>query len=277
MYFQTDAFGTVTVNAYMSVKGGTGAGSSGGYVNDGIDFYSALDPNGIGGSYGGYNDPTPGKISIAGTYDLRGGDGDSDGGSGGHLLVQGQGANSSGTGSDMEFVGFPVIVMNGGQGGTSGGSASGTAFELYTYASSANAKAITNEADVQARGGTATQAGGTGGTGGFAEMMTGTPGDMNTVLTNSGNIDVSGGGGESGNWAYNAGAGDAIHLDAQHVDNYGSLTANGGNGTIGTGGKGGNITVTSEDAGTPTTNTGTLSVTGGAGTPPGGDGTATVI
>jgi hypothetical protein len=74
--------GTITVNASMSVKGGTGAGAgfSGGSAGE-IDIYSYLDPN----WNGGYNDPTPGKISIAGIYDLRGGNGDQDGGSGGYL------------------------------------------------------------------------------------------------------------------------------------------------------------------------------------------------
>ena len=268
MYFQTDGIGTITVNASMSVKGGngTGAGSWGGYAGE-INFVSSFDPNGNSG----YNDPTPGKISIAGRYDLRGGDGDQDGGSGGYLQVLSQGANSSGVGADMEFVAFPVTVMNGGEGGTNGGSASGNAFRLYTYSylGSSPAKSITNEADVQAKGGNATLEGATGGMGGYVYIQTGNPGDAATVLSNSGNIDVSGGGGTAGGSAY------AIYLQAQHVDNSGNLTANGGTGTTAAGGNGGNITLTSEDAATPTNNTGTLSVVGGAGTPDGADGTTT--
>jgi hypothetical protein len=105
--------------------------------------------------------------------------------------------------------------------------------------------------------------------GGYVYIQTGNPGDAATVLSNSGNIDVSGGGGTAGGSAY------AIYLQAQHVDNSGNLTANGGTGTTAAGGNGGNITLTSEDAATPTNNTGTLSVVGGAGTPDGADGTTT--
>ena len=221
--------GTITVNAYMSVRGGKGTGSYAGSAGK-IDFVSNLCEYTIR--------ILPGKISIAGIYDLRGGDSDQDGGSGGDLQVLGQGVNSPGVGSDVEFVGFPDLVMNGGE-GANGGSASGNAFQLYTYSyhGSAPAKSITNEADVQAKGGNAL-AGGTGGTGGYIYMQTGNPGDAGTVLVNSGNIDVSGGGGDWGS------TGGSIDMEAQHVDNSGSLTANGGDGTS-TGGSGGNITLTS--------------------------------
>ena len=171
----------------------------------------------------------------------------------------------------MEFVGFPVIVINGGEGGANGGSASDSAFGLYTYAGSTTAKSITNEADVQAKGGAATLAGGSGGTGGYVYIQTGNPGDTATILSNFGNIDVSGGGGEAGSSAYD------IYLQAQHIDNSGNLTANGGSGTTSAGGSGGNITLTSDDAATPTNNTASLSVVGGAGTPAGSDGTTTVL
>jgi len=272
MYFQTDGIGTITVNASLSVKGGngTGAGSFAGSAGE-IDFVSCFDPN----SFGGYNDPTPGKISIAGTYDLRGGNSDQSAGNGGYFQVMAQGVNSSGVGSDVEFTSFPVIVMNGGDGGENGGSASDNAFQLSTYSNSEfiNAKSLTNEADILAKGGTATLEGATGGMGGYVYMQTGNPGDTESILSNSGNIDVSGGGGETGGSAYDGG--DAIYLQAQHVENSGNLTANGGNGTT-QGGNGGNITLTSDDFGTPTINTGSLSVSGGAGDSAGSDGTITI-
>jgi hypothetical protein len=265
MYFQTDGMGTITVNASMSVKGGigTGAGSSGGYAGE-IDFTSALDPN----YNGGYSDPTPGKISISGAYDLRGGDGDQDGGGGGYLQVTSQGLNLSSAGSDVEFIAFPVVVMNGGDGAENGGAAYSNAFELYTYnpSESVFAKSITNEADIQAKGGNAT-AGGTGGAGGYVYMQTTNPGDAGSFLVNSGNIDVTAGGGETG------GQGGFVDMEAQHVDNTGSLTANGGDGTT-AGGSGGSVFLLSNDIGTPTNTTGTLSVTGGA--PDGGLGAITI-
>jgi hypothetical protein len=70
-----------------------------------------------------------------------------------------------------------------------------------------------------------------------------------------------------------------INLGAQHVTNSGDLTANGGNVTTGGttgGGSGGNIYLNSYDitTPTPTTNTGTLSVTGG--TPDGSDGSVNI-
>ena len=265
LYFQTDGLGTVTVNAYMSVKGGSGsgAGSSGGNAGE-IDVVSTFN--------GGNDNPGPGRIRIAGTYDLRGGDGDQNGGSGGYLQVLGQGVNSANVGPDVECIAFPLMLMNGGEGAENGGNASGNAFSLYTYSydGSTPAGPIMNEADVQAKGGNST-AGGTGGMGGYLEMRTGIPGDRSSVLSNSGNIDVSGGDGETGGSAFDGG--DAINLQAQHVDTPGCLTANGGTGTI-TGGNGGNIILTSDDAGAPTTHTGALSAAGGS--PGGGEGTITI-
>jgi hypothetical protein len=264
LYFQTDGMGSMRVNATMIVRGGNGAGadSSGGGAGE-VDFYSQLDPWG----YGGYVDPTPGTIRIAGTYDLRGGTGDQYGGGGGILVASSQ-ASSQG-GADIEFVGFPVIVLNGGQGGAVGGAANDYgAFELHTnaYDESSFAKSITNEADLQARGGNST-AGGMGGTGGYVNLQTGTPRDAGTVLVNSGNIDVTGGSGATGS------RGGSVDMAAQHVGNAGSVTANGGDGTT-AGGAGGDITLMFSEAGTPTTNTGTLSVAGGA--PDGSAGTINI-
>jgi hypothetical protein len=223
MFFQTYGMGAVTVNATMTVKGGnaTADASWGGSAGQ-IEFISSFN--------GSVDNPAPGKISIAGTYNLCGGDGHQDGGSGGTLYVYSDGVNSFGVGSDMEFVAFPVITVNGGQGGENIFGADGGAFELRTYSSSESspAKTITNEADVWAKGGDSTLTGGTGG---------------------------------------------EVNMQAQHVGNSGNLTANGGNGTT-TGGDGGNITLTSEDGAMPTTNTGLLSVNGGA--LDGGVGTITI-
>jgi hypothetical protein len=258
--FEADAMGAVTINATMSTRGGngTGTGFSGGSSN-GIDIYSE-------NYYDAYPVP-PAKIRIAGQYDLRGGDGDENGGNAGYIELYSWGYNASYIGSDVEFVGFPAMNLNGGQ-GANGGSASDWAFELYTYSAGNPAGAITNEASVEAKGGNATATGGTGGLGGYVDLWTDSnDADSTTTITNSGNIDVSGGTGDSG------GDGDYISMQAQHVTNSGNLTANGGNG-ITTGGNGGNIDL--DSATIATANSGTLSAAEGTGPTPGSPGTRTI-
>lgn len=255
--FETDALGAITMNASMSAKGGSGKGTgfSGGNAT-GIDIYSE--------NYASAVDPEPGKITISGHYDLRGGDGDQ-GGSGGYLEIYGADAsNGSGFGPNVELVNFPAMNLNGGE-GVDGGAASDQAVEIYTDSpGSTPPGAITNQSTIYAKGGNST-AGGTGGTGGYIEMYynSGTP-DANTVINNSGTIDISGGTGDTGGDTYGfySGNGDSIYLDAQHVTNTGSIIANGGKGTT-TGGGGGDIYLYSEDNATPTT-PGRLSAAGGA-------------
>jgi hypothetical protein len=257
IYLQTDSMGTVTINATMSAKGGNAlaAGFPGGNANYsyGIDIYS----------YNYRTDPaTPGKISIAGKYDLRGGNGDESGGSGGYLNIYNNGFNSLSKVSDVELVGFPTLIMNGGD-GANGGSAALPALQLTTNSPNGMpAGPITNEANIEAKGGNAS-ATGAGGWGGTVEMITNGTGDPSEIITNSGIIDMSGGTGDTG------GSSDMIWLWAQHVTNSGNLTANGGNGTT-TGGNGGNIYLMSDDGTTQATLTGTQSVTGGS--PGGSDG-----
>jgi hypothetical protein len=178
--FETDAMGTVTVNASLSVKGGTGTGS-GGSVYGGIDFYSY--------SYDSLDPVTPGKIRIAGQYDLRGGLGQ-DGGNGGYFRVYSDGTNASSIGSDVELVNFPAMNMNGGDGGPTGGNASSQAFEMYTYSSDNPSNLITNEANIDAMGGRARDAGGTGGAGG--NIITS---PYTTPTVNTGTLSVDGGSG----------------------------------------------------------------------------------
>jgi hypothetical protein len=268
IYLETDALGAVTINANMSARGGnsTEAGFPGGNAAYGIDIYSYLDPYGSGT----YNDPTtPGKIRIAGQYDLRGGNGDESGGSGGYLQINGSGYNSANKGPDVELVGFPSLSMNGGD-GANGGSAASYAVQLSTNSPNGlPAGPITNEANIEARGGNAAGgAGSYGGSGGNVEMFTNGIGDPSETVANSGTINISGGTGDTG------GSGSMINLGAQHVMNSGNLTANGGNVTTGAlsgAGSGGTIYLDSRDGTTPTTNTGTLSVAGG--TPDGSAGT----
>ncbi len=275
IWLQTDALGAVTINADMSVKGGdsTGPGSYSGVYTYGIDIYQSFDPY----QYGVYTEPaTAGKLSIAGTYDLRGGSGVEQGGEGGYFEVYGNYDNLDVPGADIELIGFDAIDLNGGE-GDSGGNASGQAFCIYTYSTgSVPSGPITNEARIEAKGGKATGAGNTGGTGGYVDMATGEPSDSTTVIDNSGTIDISGGAGDNGGSAYGGGFGDALHLQAVHVMNSGALTATGGSGST-SGGNGGNITLNSTDSGTlPTTRTGPMSVAGGTGTSAGTPGTITI-
>jgi hypothetical protein len=260
IYLQTDAMGAVTINATMSVRGGNsaGAGLPGGSAS-GIDIYS--------NNYSTVDPVTPGKIRIAGQYDLRGGNGDESGGNGGYLNIYNYGYNAANIGSDVELVGFVAMNLNGGD-GANGGSASGSAIQLYTYSPGGMpAGPITNEANIEARGGNAAAASGSyGGSGSTVAMMTYGISDPSEVITNSGSIDISGGTGDVG------GSSTMINLGAQHITNSGILSAKGANGTT-TGGNGGNIYLTSNDSTTPTTNTGTLSVIGG--TPGGSPGTIT--
>ena len=250
-YLQTDSMGSVTVNATMSAKGGDALAANFPGGNNGYSYGIDID------SYNWCsNDPaTPGKISIAGKYDLRGGNGDEMGGYGGYFYVYSGGYNSSNIGSDVELVGFPAMNLNGGD-GANGGSAALPALQLTTNSPNGMpAGPITNEANIEARGGNAS-ATGAGGSGGNVEMITSGISDPSEIITNSGNIDISGGTGDTG------GSSNMIWLWAQHVTNSGNLTANGGNGTT-TGGSGGNIYLLSDDGTTLATLTGTQSVTGG--------------
>lgn len=183
IYFETDAMGAVTVNATMSTKGGNGKGaSSTGGNADGIEI----------DSYNYYSDPAiPGKITISGHYDLRGGGGDENGGNGGYLYVYNDTTTySDNLGSDVELVNFPATNLNGGEGGPTGGSAASQAFEIDTYSSSNLSRSITNEANIEAIGGRARDAGGTGGNGG---NITTSPDDPPTL--NTGKLSVAGGSG----------------------------------------------------------------------------------
>jgi hypothetical protein len=257
--------GAVSINATMSAKGGNSSevSFSGGSSAYGIEIYS----------YNYHSDPTtPGKISIAGQYDLRGGNGDESGGYGGYFYVYSGGYNSSNIGSDVELVGFPAMNLNGGD-GANGGSAASYAYQLTTNSPNGMpAGPITNEANIEARGGNGTGgAGSFGGSGGNVEMITNGISDPSEIINNSGRIDISGGSGDTG------GSSSMINLGAQHVTNSGSLTANGGNVTTGGiigGGSGGKISLNSYDVTTPTTSSGTLSVAGG--TPDGSPGSVNI-
>jgi len=286
MGFKTDAMGKVYVNATMSIKGGNGTGATSiGGSADGIDFISDNSP-------GSVDVATPGKIRIAGHYDLRGGDGDLNGSSGGYLEVYSYGSTTAFQGTDVELI-IPVALMSGGTGSAKGGDASSWALEAYTFApqypnivsgttntNTVPSGSIVNQANIQAQGGKATGAAGTGGMGGYVELITTVTwwlnpafADATTTVLNSGTIDISGGAGNTGGNAYGTPADgwDSLYLEAQNVTNTGTIKANGGTGIL-QGGDGAQITVNSLDVTTPSVNTGTVQTVKGAGTTPGADG-----
>lgn len=304
--FETDAMGNVTVNASMSERGGkgTGATASGGYGGlSGIEFYSY--------NYGSVEVTNPGKIRISGNFDFRGGDGDLNGGAAGGIWAESDGANSSFKGVDVELVGFPNVNLNGGNGGTQvGWAGKGGSFWVETVApqpgnwrnaatnktnTTVPAGPITNEANIQGKGGNATAAGGKGGNGGITLMFANavhtacgnaSAANATTVINNSGNIDHSAGTGDTGgdsnsglisSYGLSGSFVFTVGLQAQHVTTSGNLSAKGASGTT-TGGAGGYIYLMSLDhATTPTNNTGALSMAGGTGgTTNGSNGTITI-
>jgi hypothetical protein len=283
--FLTDAMGKVALNAAITLSGGKGSG--------------ALSSGGGGGSIlitsrnlGSVEVAVPGSIRLSGTFDVRGGDGSQEGGAGGSLEVAAIGANIALKGCDVELLGFPVISLNGGN-GVDGGSGNANAFEIYTYApqypdvstSSTNttvaAGAIVNEANVFAKGGAAAGATGTGGTGGYAEMIAnvdfGFPlvANATTVIKNSGSFDVSGGNGYvGGGTVLTSITGYSLYFEAYRVTSSGKLAATGGNGTT-VGGAGGDITIWSKTL-TTLANLADMNVSGGTGATPGAAGTKVI-
>ena len=130
--FQTSTMGTIAVNATMTIKGGSGKGAAAsGGSPEGIEFYSQ--------NY--YDDvATPGKIRVSGRFDLRGGDGDMNGGSAGYFDLASYGSNLAGDGVDVEVVGFPFLYMSGGSGAGSGGV--GGLAEIYAATTINNSSSI---------------------------------------------------------------------------------------------------------------------------------------
>jgi len=271
--FETDAMGKVYVNAAMSTKGGNGTGAASvGGSSTGIDIYSY--------NYGSVDVATPGKVRIAGHFDVRGGNGDLNGNDSGFLQVKSYGSTTAFQGTDVELI-LPAAIMSGGTGSV-GGNASDLALEAYTYTpqypnyydGSANTTvpggSIVNESNIEAKGGKATGAGGTGGFGGYVDMEAdydGSVADATTTILNSGSIDISGGAGNTGGNAYDLDY--SMYLYAQNVTNTGTIKANGGTGKL-LGGNGGVVYVYSYD--TPSVNTGTIQTLKGAGKTPGYDG-----
>ena len=229
--------GSVHVNAALSATGGNaprstpiGTPYSGG-TGGSLSFFS----NNSSGSH----IASPGTIRVSGKIDLSGGNGDLNGGSGGSITARSHGGNAAHKGIDIEFVGFPAIVMNGGD-GLVGGNGSNPAFYINTCPPEPGSqqdpainRQIRNEATIQAKGGNAA---GTGGVGGYVELNantsntkwhnTGQPGTpasgAKTVIVNVASIDVSGGNGETGG---SARAGDAVYMEGQRVVNTGNILA----------------------------------------------------
>ena len=278
--------GDVIVNATFTLNGGNGSGSGSGGDAKEIDFYVF-----------GMDYRRVGVCQISGSFNLNGGSGVT-GGAGGEVDFYSYNwennentGNGAGQAPDIQLLGFSNINLNGGNGTTAGGNANKDAYELYTYAPWNDydsyylpAYPIVSEANASVKGGNASAASGTGGTGGFADIETDEDNDYynqtgvsaTEMITQSGTIDVSGGNATASSGT--GGAGGTIYLDYSGYDysttTTGILTANGGNGAL-QGGTGGDIELYSDVTNTVYT-LANLSVTGGTGTTAGSSGTASV-
>jgi hypothetical protein len=288
-YSDFEAYGgDMIVNASFNFIGGNGVGTgSTGGSPYGADFYC------FGEDYRHL-----GVCQISGSFNVNGGNGET-GGDAGYVEVYSWGYNydndeqidASGQSPDVELLGFANINLSGGNGTTAGGNASDWAYELYAWPPwddydgyYTTAYPIISEANVTARGGNASAASGTGGTGGYADIETDKDNDyynqtgisVTEMITQSGTIDVSGGNATASGGT--GGAGGTIYLDYYGYDytttTTGILTAIGGNGAL-QGGNGGYIEIYSDVTDTVYT-LANLSVTGGTGTTAGSSGKAYV-
>jgi len=274
-------------NATISSKGGNSIASSGG-GGGGLNI-EAYDSNGSGG-YGGAFVASEG-IQLGGNIDLSGGNGATGGGSGGNASFQvGSGAEIAlsymMTGPSIWLKGFKNISLNGGAGTTAGGSGGGMMvasiplwmIDVVGYAGRAPCGAIFNQVPISVRGGDADTTTGTGGQGGsmiFTHLMA-MSFPPSTTISNSGDLDVSGGVGNIG-----GNSGFLAVASIGELTNSGTITARGGAGTT-TGGNGATPTQISQTSTFPVgvylwaagdiTNSGVINASGGTATTTGGNG-----
>ncbi len=279
--------GSVLLDGEIDLDGGDGTGATGGSPT-GVAIY-AYGPPGQAAPPGS----APNVVRISGHINLSGGDG-ATGGNAGYFWVETH-ANDNGAAPDIELLGFSSLVLDGGEGTVAGGNGGypniGASVILTTIAPldvAGNrylpAGAVTNEADIRARGGNATASGGTGGAGGRVQMDCAGLGsqelDAGSLVTNTGAIDISGGGGTHGGSARSRGTASvyppAVLMSGWLVTNSGTITARGGDGVT-SGGNGGDITLLSlSGTGSPTANTGQLAVDGGKGATAGVSGSISI-
>ena len=306
MYFAVNAIGNLSNSGDLNTSGGTGAtggfGGSidmyaygGGIVNSGnltTKGGDTTDPSFDGGPGGsiyvyvfyspfGPTDAPAGNIMFSGNVDASGGLAVTDalatgnGGSGGSFEIEGN-YDSYPSGQRIALLGYAGIDASGG-GGNYGGT--GGDVELYCdygyvylsdadfYSPSCN---ITNEADVNAAGGSVLATATTpayGGSGGSVNIWTDQyygmfDPDIDKVV-NSGNIDTSSGTNlESGEYES---AGNVWIWGYNGVTNSGNITARGGDdlGTDGTGNDGNDVQLYAELG--PVSNSGNLGTDGGDG------------
>ena len=259
VYLETDAFGAVKVNATINANGGSGntatyGGGSAGNME--IDSYT-----------GSVDVPNPGAIQIAGTISLNGGSGDAYGGSADGLYVYGDvDYNYEGVGPAVQLFGFGPVMMNGGDGATSGGYGDDYV-DLYSYSGQVYATsqylpggAITFQPDLYMRGGNVTNdtkgSGHSGGAGGYVYIYPGYDGNYNSNTNATvGNMYLTGGTGDIG------GYGGYADMEEATTVTTGNIIADGGAGLT-TGGSADEISLYSNLL---NTTHGTLSAAGGTG------------
>ncbi len=147
LYFETDGMGKIAVDGTIKVTGGYGKGvSASGGSPYGVEFYS---------SSGSVDVAAPPVIQFSGTFDLRGGDGDANGGNAGYLDAYSYGLNAASQGTNIELVGFPILYLDGGSGAVNGG--------VGGYVGASAATTISNSSSMILTGGTGDTGGSTQG------------------------------------------------------------------------------------------------------------------
>jgi len=260
----------------------TGGNEKGNAAGDGglINIFTSYDGNGESSN-----------IAISGNLNVSGGNapvtGNGSGGDAGQILVSSY-SNSYATDTGVALLGYSVIDANGGD-GLQGGQAAGNGDGIGIFAQDNDnghndvitAGSITNDVPMNARGGNSTATGeavGNGGFGGRVDIRTSGSDNvsgLNVTVTNTANIDVSGGS-SVGTTVPDEEAlkdrislralkfgGSSVYLYGYHgVDNSGNINLN-----AGTGGRnrntGGRASIDAE-IGT-VTNSGTISANGAEG------------
>jgi len=229
----TSKLGSIKNTGALSSDGGIGLGAS----NSGGSGGTIVIENGDGTSAD--------SIEIASDISVDGGLGPN-GGSGGIIIINQNDSSLDSILGGIELYNYNASYLSGGLGVTNGGNADFTSALIWAFGGP-----ITNEMEIYANGGDASDTSGVGGLGGGIDMAAA------ENLTNSGHIYILGGsapltGGDGGSVILSAGA---------KTTNSGSIYANGGNSTgsapSSSAGDGGDVELASTSPET-TTNTATI-------------------
>ncbi len=257
------AWGGIRTGGALSLDGGDGKGASG---SGGAGGYMEL-RNSSGSEWFSGNELAVKPIQISSGISARGGACvDCTGGRGGDFEVYQSGGAYEPDAAGVELLGYARAVLNGGDGLDTGGDVS-LVFAVYTYGNGTfPAGSIVNEVDLATRGGDAKGTDGSGGGGGDVSLyweiessaMVGLGGD----ITNTGAIDMSGGGATGSQDG--GGSGGLEWYAPGTITNSGRILNRGGDAQDGTGGEGDWYELWFVAHG-DVVNTGAIDTTGGAG------------